>query len=138
MNGVLLDTNVLSEVARTQPNAGVIEFLTSVENAYISVMSIHELTYGIERLEAGTKRRIALTRVIDSLLATYQANILDIGEAEAKAAANMRANRESQGRTLHLIDSLIAATAIVNGLSIATRNVSDFQELGAIICNPWN
>lgn len=137
MSGFILDTNVLSETARERPNPSVIAFLSGLDSAYISVLSIHELAYGIERLEPGTRRRLALTDTIDSLVGTFRDRILVVGETEARSAAVMRANAERSGRIVHLIDSLISATALSRGLTVATRNVSDFAGLGVSVRNPW-
>lgn len=131
MSGFILDTNVLSETSREQPNPDVIAFLTGLDSAYILVLSIHELGYGIERLEPGTKRRLALASAIDDLVATFGDRILTLGEAEARSAAMMRAAAEKLGRTVHVIDSFIAATALVHGLTVETaiaafKNLFDF------------
>lgn len=137
MSGFILDTNVLSETARERPNPNVIAFLAGLDSAYISVLSIHELVYGIERLEPGTKRRLALADAIDNLVGTFGDRILIVGEAEARSAAMMRAAAEKSGRTVHVVDSLIAATALVHGLTVASRNAKDFEGLGVSIRNPW-
>lgn len=137
MSGFLLDTNVLSEAAKPQRHPGVMAFLTGLDDAFISVLSIHELTYGIERLPSGTARRATLTKTIEALLSTFADRIIGIGQAEARAAASLRAQQQGQGRTLHLADALIAATALVHAQTLVTRNVSDFTDLGVMIHNPW-
>ncbi len=137
MSGFLLDTNVLSETAKARRDPGVMAFLAGLDAAYLSVLSIHELTYGLERLEPGTKRRLALTKVSEALLATFESRVLPIEPPEARAAAAMRVHAASEGRTVHLADALIAATALVHGLTVVTRNVSDFEGLGVLIRNPW-
>ena len=114
------------------------DFLCGLEDAYISVLSIHEIVFGIERLVPGSKRRLALTKAIEALLGTFRDRLLPISQAEARAAGSIRASLQTQGRTLHIIDSLIAATALVHGLTVATRNVNDFSDLGVMLRNPWH
>ena len=137
VSGFLLDTNVLSEAAKPKPNALVIHFLQGLGEAYISVLSIHELFYGIDLLPSGSRRRITLTDTIEALLMTFQDSILSIGPSEARTAAQLRASAQQRGRTLHVIDTLIAATALRHGLTIATRNINDFKDLGVTLKNPW-
>ena len=137
MTRFLLDTNVLSETVKPKPNIRVIHFLQGLGDAYISVLTIHELCYGIDLLPADSRRSIMLTSKIEELLETFQDKILPIGPVEARTAAKLRANAQQKGRTLHIVDTLIAATAIVYGLTIATHNINDFNELGIMLKNPW-
>ncbi|MGJ8641722.1 MAG: type II toxin-antitoxin system VapC family toxin [Opitutaceae bacterium] len=137
MSGFLLDTNVLSELARPDPNIGVVEFISDLENAYISVLTIHELYFGIERLPQQSKRKEKLGLIVEELVGTFRDNILPLDQAESRVAAKMRADAERVGRVTHLVDSLIAATAFTNGLSVVTRNEKDFVELQVSVVNPW-
>jgi len=133
----LLDTNILSETTKPICNEGVRKFLDSLSNAYISVLSIHEIAYGLERLPKGRKRS-DLTQTIEALLATFEDLILPINQPEARAAGALRAASQSQGRTVDTADGLIAGTALVHGLTIVTRNEKDFEGLGVLIHNPWS
>ena len=60
-----------------------------------------------------------------------------VGPIEARTAAKLRASIQQMGRTLHVVDTLISATALVHGLTIATRNIDDFKDLGVTLKNPW-
>lgn len=136
MSSYLLDTNVISELTKPDRDRHVVAFLDRVADVHLSVITLHELTYGLERLPPGP-RRADLTAVIDTFLELYSDRVLPVGLAEARAAAALRAAQQQRGRTLHLADSLIAATALVAGLTVATRNVTDFEGLGVLLINPW-
>lgn len=137
MSGVILDTNVLSELARDPPHPSVLDYVTRQENAWISTITTHELTYGIERLPDGARKR-RLSSIIQSLLDDYSDRLLPIGTEEARNAALLRIRAEQQGQTLHLADALIAGTAMARGFAIATRNVSDFSGLAFAVIDPWS
>lgn len=134
----LIDTNVLSEAGRRSAIHPEVEnFLRRVHQLSISVVSIHEITYGIELLPNGLKRE-ELTVSMQRVLSGLKQQILSVGEDEAKRAALIRADARKRGRVLHLSDALIAATAYEHRLALATRNVSDFEGLGIEVVNPWN
>lgn len=136
MSGYLLDTNVISELTKPDRDRYVVAFLDRLADGYLSVITLHELTYGLERLPPGA-RRAELTAAIDAFLALFNDRVLPVGLAEARAAAALRAAQQERGCTLHLADSLIAATALVAGLTVATRNTADFEGLGVLLIDPW-
>jgi len=136
MSGLLLDTNILSEVTKPAPNSGVVSLLGNAEQSFISVITLHELNYGVFRLPQG-RRRSELQNRIDSLIASFERAILNITKPEAIRAATLRAKLQDAGQTLHFADSLIAATALEHGLSLVTRNVSDFDSTELHIIDPW-
>lgn len=136
MTGFLLDTNVISELTRPDRNPRVVAFLDALEDGYVSVVTLHELAFGLERLQDGARRR-ALTEAVERFLALYSDRILSVHTPEAKAAAVLRAAQAQRGRGLHLADSLIAATALVHGLTLATRNTADFTGLGVALHDPF-
>ncbi len=136
MSGFLLDTNVISELVRPAPDPQVIAFLDALEDGYVSVVTVHELVYGLHRLPDGAKRH-ALETAVEQFLTLYEDRVLPVGVPEARAAAALRAGQAAIGRTLHLADALIAATALVRGLTLATRNTADFAGLGVALRDPW-
>jgi len=137
VSGVLLDTNVISEITRARPNGNVIGFLEVLVDGFVSVLTIHELDFGIRRLPLG-KRRNALQQSIAEFLNVFENRVLAIGRPEALRAAELCYNAEKSGVTLHLADALIAATALEHDLILATRNLSDFDALPVATVNPWD
>lgn len=137
MNRYLLDTNILSETTKPQCDEGVRAFLDALPNAYISVLSIHEIAYGLERLPKG-RRRTSLTQAIEGLLGTFSETILPVAQPEARAAGALRAASQAQGHSVDTVDGLIAGTALVHGLTIVTRNEKHFNGLGVLVHNPWS
>lgn len=137
MSGVLLDTNIISELTRDVPDMGVRTFLEAQESLWLSAIVLHELDFGVELLPAG-RRRDGIAAALSALVADYNDRILPVGRREAACAAALRARANRSGRVLDLGDALIAGTAQANALSLATRNVRDFRDLGLEVINPWN
>lgn len=133
----LVDTNILSELGKPQPDYKVIQFVAQQEQAWLSIITLHELEYGLSLLPVGS-RRSQLAETIQLLLNQYAAFVLPIQQEEAKQAALLRAAAKQQGRVLHLADALIAGTALAHDLPIATRNVKDFEGLGIELLNPFS
>ena len=136
MNGYLLDTNVLSEVAKSEPHPGVASFLTATVDFWLSPIVIHELELGIRLLPSG-RRRDLLDAAVKGLLAGFGSRVLPIDRVIGHQAARLRAQARRSGRTLHLGDGLIAGTAVAHDLVLATRNIGDFVGLDIRIANPW-
>ena len=136
MTGVLLDTNVISEITRPHPDAQVVRFLEQLDNGWLSMVTRHELRFGIALL-APNRRRDQLAKAVESLLSTYAHRVLPILEAEADEAAALRSRARMSGRVMHLADAFLAATASVHGLAIATRNVTDFTGIDIKVIDPW-
>ncbi|HGG59315.1 MAG TPA: type II toxin-antitoxin system VapC family toxin [Gammaproteobacteria bacterium] len=136
MKTCLIDTNVISELARPKPDRNVIAFLSSLENAALSIISLHEIQYGIGLLPPG-QRRAELEQQMARLLSEYGDSIIPVDEREAAYAASLRVQTRQQGKTLHLADSLIAGTAAAHNMTIATRNTPDFDGIGVELVNPW-
>jgi predicted nucleic acid-binding protein len=130
----LLDTNVVSELVRPRPDPKVCAWIASRDEVVLSVISLEELVFGIER--APMARRHRLMAWFDDLLDNV-VEVEEITPAIARAAGELRARRTRAGRPVAQADMLIAATALVHGLTLATRNVSDFEDCGAIIFNPF-
>lgn len=133
---ILLDTNVISETTKRTPDKNVLRFLDQLDRAFVSVVTVHELHFGICRLPL-SKRRTDLETAVHSLLVTFDKAVIDIDRMLARRAGELRADAEANGRVLHLADALIAATALEHVLHLATRNISDFSGLGLSVINPW-
>ena len=137
MKGFLLDTNVISELVKLAPNQNVVEFLSTLDSVWLSIISLHEITYGLRLLPKGG-RRSELEEKLQQLLSEYSDLVIPIDQSEAYQAALFRVQAKHQGRVIHLADSLIAGSAKVHNLSVVTRNVDDFFAIDVDIINPWN
>ena len=137
MKGFLLDTNVFSELVKPAPDQHVVEFLSTLDNAWLSIISLHEITYGLWLLPLGM-RRSELEKKLQQLLSEYSDLVIPIDQQEADQAALFRVQAKQQGRVIHLADSLIAGTAKAHNLSVVTRNIDDFLGIDIDVINPWN
>lgn len=138
MNGYLLDTNVLSEPMRgARANRAVTQFLTQAERSFISVVSLHELTYGIARLANDKRQHLRLAAGLQRIHGDFGSAFLDIDVPVATVAADFRAAAQNNGYIVHLADALIAATAAQHSLVLATRNTADFEHLAVETFDPW-
>ena len=135
----LLDTNVVSEWVRPRPDTGVVAWLAEADEdrVFISVVTLAELRYGIERLTAGQRRRRLDEWLEDELPLRFEGRVLPIDAAIADAWGRLTASREARGRPIAVADAFIAATAEVHGLALVTRNVSDFEATVKAVVNPW-
>ncbi|MCX7082526.1 MAG: type II toxin-antitoxin system VapC family toxin [Methylococcales bacterium] len=136
MKAYLLDTNVISEIMTSVPNQRVIDFLAHLKESYLSVITLHELQYGLQLLPEG-QRRNSIANKLQNLLTYYNDYIIPVNQAIALQAALLRADAKQEGRIVHLADALIASTARVNNWIVATRNTNDFIDSGVDIINPW-
>ena len=130
----VVDTNVISELARPTPNRGVLQWFGTQSTIAMSAISIEELAYGIARARVSERRR--LTPWFEALLA-IPAEVLAVDERVARVAGELRAARERAGRTVAQADMLIAATALVAGRTLVTRNTRDFEGCGVAIFDPF-
>jgi predicted nucleic acid-binding protein len=135
----LLDTNVVSEWVKARPNPGVIAWLSDADEdrVFVSVVTLAELRYGIERLAGGRRRKRLDAWLVGELPLRFEGRILSIDEVTTDAWGRVVARGEAAGRPIGIIDAFIAATAEVHGLTLVTRNVSDFEPLVSAVFNPW-
>lgn len=135
----LLDTNVVSEWVRPQPNSGVVSWLANVDEdrVFISVVTLTELRYGIERMIAGRRRKRLEDWLAGELLARFDGRILAVDQTVADISGRFVARSEAAGRPMEAIDAFLAATAEVHRLTLVTRNQSDFKAVLKSTVNPW-
>jgi predicted nucleic acid-binding protein len=136
---ILVDTNVVSEVMRPRPDRTVAAWLDAQpwESLYLCTPVLAELRYGIERLVVG-RRKTFLTEVVDRIEnELYRERILSFDPIAAAHYGRLMVKREQQGRRLEQMDALIAAIALTNGASVATRDSRDFADLGLEVINPF-
>lgn len=132
----LLDTNVISELARARPEPSVSTWFGEAtdEALYLSVLSLGELRRGVERLPAGQRREKLRRWLEQDLREWFGSRLLPVDAPVADTWGTLLA---STRRTLPAIDGLIAATALHHGLRLVTRNVADFEVAGLDVINPW-
>lgn len=136
---LLLDTNVLSEVTRPAPDARVLKWLDRLDEdrSFISVVSIAEIRRGIALMDDGRKRDALAEWLATDLPERFEQRVLSVDAPVALAWGDLMGIAKRQGRGLSSMDGLIAATAIANDLTLATRNIRDFQDFGIKLLNPW-
>lgn len=135
----LLDTNVLSEVQRPQPEARVLTWLDQVDEdrTYLSVLSVGEIARGVAQLEDG-RRKAALQSWLDiDLPARFGERLLPVDRETALIWGQMMADAKRAGRGLPVMDGWIAATALRAGLTLVTRNTRDFAGISIDLLDPW-
>ena len=135
----LLDTNVVSETTRPQPSAQVLDWVAAQasESLFISAITIGELRRGALLLTAGKKRRALLRWIETGIKAGFAGRILAVDTAVMERWAQLEATTRKAGRRLPLMDSLLAGTALVHGLTLATRNTADFAAADVPLLDPW-
>jgi predicted nucleic acid-binding protein len=137
--GFLLDTNVISELTRPRIEPGVQKWIAAQAfgTLAISVVSLGELEKGFTTMSDLLKRTRLETWLERQLTELFRGQALPVTQAIAKRWGRFDGMRQMAGRPLTVPDGLIAATAFEHGLSLVTRNVKDFEELGLPILNPW-
>ena len=139
MTRYLVDTNVLSELVGTAPDAAVLEFVRQLPSTdlFLSALSRFEIERGLGLMPDGRRRELYERRyrtLIDSL-----GGILPLDDAAASAGARIALAARARGTSLdaHLFDVLIAGSAAAHGLTVLTRNERQFRETGVPFENPW-
>lgn len=135
----LLDTNVLSEAVKPEPDGGLVAWLgaRSMLELGISVLTLGEIRKGILLLAAGRKRDRLHQWLRAELSPQFANRILPADEAVSLAWGRLAAEGRRSGRRLPVIDGLLLATADVHGLTLVTRNERDCADRGVPVLNPW-
>jgi predicted nucleic acid-binding protein len=134
----LLDTNAISEWQKPRPNRGVVAWLhsTDEDRLFLSVVTLAELRYGIERMTVGGRRRRYEQWLEYELPLRFESRILPVNPTIADMWGKLVARGAAAGRPINAMDAFLAATAEVHRLTLVTRNVSHFSLLKAVV-NPW-
>lgn len=135
----LLDTNVVSELVKPAVNRGVAKFFaeTDEDAMFLSVVTLAELQYGIERMPAGAKRARLQDWLQENLAPRFDGRTLALDGAVAAEWGRTMARGEKLGRSMTEMDAWIAAVATVHDLALVTRNADDFAAFGGEMANPW-
>jgi len=133
----LVDTNVISEMSKNEPCKSVAGWIASIPETdlFLSVVSIGEIVFGISKLSDKT-RKVKLSSWLDRVISIgFEGRVLNLDADVMRVWGEMYA---SLPRSLPVQDTFIAATALKNKLTIATRNVRDFKDIpGLSVFNPW-
>lgn len=139
MSRYLLDTSVVNEAMRKRPAPAPLAWLAAQadDDLFISAITLGELRRGALLLSDGRKRRTLLRWIDADIKRAYAERILAADADVMERWAQLQADCQNEGRTLPVLDSLLAATALAHGLTLATRNVADFEGAGVPLLNPW-
>ncbi|MGW4892072.1 PIN domain-containing protein [Kitasatospora sp. NPDC004240] len=135
----LLDTNVVAELtSRPRPAPAVLAWIRSIPapDLFLSVITIAEIEAGVA-LVSDPVRRGVLELALHGIRHEYHGRIAAIGEVEARAYLDVHRTLKRAGSTVDPPDTLIAATAIANGWTVASRNIKHLARTGALTLNPW-
>lgn len=132
----LVDANVLSEVTRPAPSSAVIDWLRTHEpDLVVTPIVLGEIEYGIGLTTSSIKRK-ALQRWFEDGL--QRLRVLDLDSSTASAWATLLVRLKKKGQAMPVKDSLIAASALQHHLTIVTRNIGDFRNVGVPLMNPFD
>jgi predicted nucleic acid-binding protein len=134
VSAFLVDTNVLSELPRPRPEPAVLRWLDAQREIAVSAITLEELTFGVERTRGSARDRLRdwLQALVDS-----SPRVVPVSALVASTAGRLRAQREAKGRRVAQADMLVAASALTEGLVLATRNTRDFEGCGVALVNPF-
>jgi toxin FitB len=136
----LIDTNVISEVAKPRPSREVMAFLheTDEDRLFISVVTLGELRRGVALKSHGRAKSALDAWLRSDLVKRFSGRILDITVPVADCWGELMADAKRLGIGLHAIDGFLAATARAHNQTLVTRNIKDFEPLGLPLLNPWH
>jgi predicted nucleic acid-binding protein len=135
----LLDTCVVSALRKPEENPALVRWISGVEEGdlYLSAVTIGELEKGVSLLPEGRKKSLVRDWVLHALTNRFGRRILDVDAPVAARWGALLGENQKKGRSLPILDALIAATALVHDCTLVTRNLRDFRALGASLFNPW-
>lgn len=139
MTGWLLDTNVLSELRRPKPEPKVLAFVASqpLDLLYISTASLAQIRFGIELVPDATRRAELNDWLAHKMRPMFDQRVLPITEDIMLKWRLLVEDGRRVGHTFSQPDLIIAATALHHGLTVVSRDVSDYQKARAPVLNPW-
>lgn len=136
----LLDTNVISEVTRPQASSVVLDWMAAqnADSLFISAITLGELRRGALLLPSGAKRRALLRWIETGVTEVFAGRILPVDVLVVEHWARLEVATLKAGRRLAAMDGLIAATVLAHDLTLATRNLADFEGGGVPLLDPWS
>jgi predicted nucleic acid-binding protein len=135
---IILDTNVVSEAMKPQPDANVVAWLNeqAAETLYISSVTLAELLFGIAALPGG-KRKTLLTRTLDGVIGLFENRVLPFDAQAARHYAELAVTARNSRRGFPTPDGYIAAIAASRCFLVASRDTAPFEAAGMTVINPW-
>lgn len=136
---IILDTDVVSALMRNVPEPDVAKWLDGQPQASIwtTSVTILEIQVGLRIMPAG-KKQTFLSEGFEELLKRIQHRIAVFGEESARLAADLTAARQKKGRVVEVRDTMIAGIVLTHRARLATRNISHFDDIGAVVVDPWS
>lgn len=134
---IVVDTNVWSELAKPRPDRKVIDWeRANSAHLWLSTVVMAEWRAGAALMPAGHKRD-ALTNIIDTVLSTYRDRLLSFDEQCSRDYGIVLERARAASKPISTADAMIAATALANGMGVATRDRNDFAGAGVELIDPW-
>jgi hypothetical protein len=135
----LLDTCVISELVKPNPNPGLVAWIESCpeQNLFLSSLTIGEIQRGVSKLTESHKKKELQSWLDRELVSRFGDRIAGVDVKVSKTWGMVQAESESNGIRMPAIDALIASTALVYDMTIVTRNVEDMKPSGVNLFNPW-
>ncbi len=136
---ILLDTNVISELWRLQPDPTVLAWVDAqaIETLFLSAITAAELRFGVAAMPEGKRRTIFHERLEREVLPGFLGRVLAFDLQASKAYAELMSNARNQGLAIGMADGCIAAIAATQGLMVATRDQAPFKAAGVKVIDPW-
>lgn len=136
---IILDTNVISELMRAEPNGRVLEWLVRqpIAGLFTTTLTQAEIFYGLQLLPEGRRRKDLIAAARPIFEVEMAGRILSFDSDAALAYAELAAHRRQTGQPISQIDGQIAAITRSRGAHLATRNVRDFVACGIALIDPW-
>jgi len=136
---IVLDTNVVSELMRREPNAAVMRWIGGqpIAGVFTTTLTQAEIFYGLALLPDGRRREELLAAARPMFEVDLAGRVLPFDSDAALAYPGIAAGRRKTGQPISQIDAQIAAIVLSRGARLATRNVSDFADCGITVVNPW-
>jgi predicted nucleic acid-binding protein len=136
---IVVDTNIVSEVMRPQPDTAVIQWLDQQETSllYLTTITLAEIRYGLGILPDGERKQRLINRFEAYVDRAFEGRILDFTADAASRYADIMTHRRKVGLPMSMADGQIAAIASAHHFAVATQNTKDFEQCGLELINPF-
>jgi toxin FitB len=137
---IVLDTNVLSAIMRTEPDEAITKWLDLQprDSVWITTVTLMELRFGILTLATGQRQAFLSVSLSVLLEEMIQGRIAPFDTEAADSAARLMTERKRKGRPVEIRDTLLASIVLSRRATLATRNIAHFSDLGSSVVDPWN